>query len=369
MDSRERVLLAINHREPDRVPLDTWMTDDGREMLRRHFGLPPERDPYERWHGGLLERFHVDLRHPQLPYIGPPLRTFEDGSWETEWGFRRKGLYAGVSITHPLGQATTVQEILDLPFPDPGWYDYTGLRRYCETHRQYALCGGSWSPFMTQACHLMGMDRFMLNLYDAPELVAALLHRLVDFHVEVSERMFAAAPGYFDLLFIGDDYGGSENLLLSPGHWRSYVKPELKRLADLAHAYGMKFMLHCDGAIFKIIPDLVEIGVDVLNPIEPEAKGMDPVEIKRTFGDRLAQHGVVSLVTNLALGTAEDVRRETRHLLAELAPGGGLILCPANYLLPDIPVENILALYDTVYTEGYYPIQPVIANPDPGGVA
>ncbi|MCL5074488.1 MAG: hypothetical protein M1136_02390 [Chloroflexi bacterium] len=352
MDSRERVLLAFNHQQPDRVPLDTWMTDDAREVLRKYFGLSPERDPYARWPEGLLQRFYVDLRHPQLPYIGPPLRVFEDGSWETEWGFRRRGLYAGVSITHPLADAKDIEDVLRHPFPDLNWYDYSGLREYCRVHRQYALCGGSWSPFFTQACHLMGMERLLINLYDAPGLVFALLHRLVDFHIALSERMFESAPGYFDIMFIGDDYGGSNNLLMSPAHWRALIKPELQRLVDLAHAYGLRFMLHCDGAIREIIPDLVEMGVDALNPIEPEAKGMDPVEIKHAFGDQLVLHGAVSLVTNLALGTAEDVRQEVRRLLRELAPGGGVILCPANYLLPDIPVENILALYDTVYEEG-----------------
>lgn len=346
--------MALNHQEPDRVPLDTWMTVDGREALCRHFGMMPETDPYEQWHEGLLQRLHVDLRFPKLPYIGPPLRTFEDGSWETEWGFRRRGLYAGVSITHPLADAKCVEDIEACHFPDPAWYDYSGLARYCEAHRRYAICGGSWSPFFTQACHLMGMEQLMFNLYDAPELVSALLHRLVDWHLGVSERMFAAAPGGFDIMFVGDDYGSSESLLMRPDHWRAIVKPELQRLVDLAHAHGLKFMLHCDGAIGEIIPDLVEIGVDALNPIEPEAKGMDAVEIKRTFGERLSLHGVISLVTNLALGTPADVRREVHRLLDACAAGGGLILCPANYLLPDIPVENILALYDTVYNEGHY---------------
>ncbi len=356
MDSRERVMLALNHEEPDRVPLDTWMTPDAKESLRLHFGLSPETDPYEQWHEGLMQRFHTDLRFPKLPYIGPPLRTFEDGSWETEWGFRRQGLYAGVSISHPLGEATRVEEILSHPLPNLDWYDYSGLRRYCDAHRQFALCGGSWSPFFTQACHLMGMDRLLLNLYDAPHLVSALLHRLVGFHIEMSERMFEAAPGCFDIMFIGDDYGGSESLLMNPEQWRDIVKPELHRLVDLAHAYGLKFMLHCDGAIRKIIPDLVEMGIDALNPIEPEAKGMDAAEIKRTFGDRLTLHGAVSLVSNMAFGTVDDVRREVRRLLESCAPGGGLILCPGNYLLPDIPVENILALYDTVCEEGRYPL-------------
>jgi uroporphyrinogen decarboxylase len=357
MNSKERVLCTLAHQEPDRVPLDTWMTAEGREALRLHFRLPPEDDPYEQWHEGLMQRFRVDFRFPKLPYIGRPLRTFADGSWETEWGFRRKGLYAGVSITHPLAQAASVESIVHYPFPDPDWYDYSGLAHYCATHRQYALVGGSWSPFFTQACHLMGMERLLLNLYDAPELVSALLHRLVEFHIAVSERMFAAAPGHFDIMFVGDDYGGSIGLLMKPAHWRSIVKPELQRLVDLAHSNGLKFMLHCDGAIRQIIPDLIEMGVDALNPIEPEAAGMEPAEIKGLFGKQIALHGTVSLATTLALGTPVQVCQEIYRLLELCAPGGGLILCPANYLLPDIPPANVLALYDTAYEAGHYPIQ------------
>jgi uroporphyrinogen decarboxylase len=355
MDSKERVLLALEHQEPDRVPLDTWMTAEAREVLCKHFGITPERDPYEQWHEGILQRLGVDLRFPTLPYKGPPLRTFGDGSWETEWGFRRRGLYAGVSITHPLACASQVEDIRDYPWPDPDWYDYSGLARYCREKRRYALCGGSWSPFFTQACHLMGMETLLTELYDMPEIVSELLRRIVDFHVAVSERMFSAAPSAFDIMFVGDDYGSSNALLMSPAHWRQIVKPQLQRLVDLAHAHNLKFMLHSDGSIRTIIPDLIEMGIDALNPIEPEAKGMDALEIKREFGDRLTMHGCVSLTTTLAQGTPADVSQEVRYLIENCGPGGGLILGPANYLLPDVPVENVLALYDTAQGIGRYP--------------
>lgn len=353
LSPRERVLCALDHQEADRVPLDTWISREAIDKLCRHFDLSPETEPYGMWHEGLLQRFRIDFRRPYTPYCGPPLRAFADGSWETEFGLVRQGYGYGVPTTHPLEEATEVAQIMDYPYPRPEWYDYSGLAPYCRRHAQYAITGGSKFAFFTEACDLMGMETLMLNLYDAPELVEALLHRLVDMHVALTECWLEAAPNAIDILICTDDYGGRESMLISPEHWRRFVRPALRRVVDFGHDHGLRVMLHSDGAIRPIIPDLIEIGLDILNPIEPEAERMEPAGIKAAFGEELVLHGAASVMT-LVHGTPEEVAAETRTLLAQLAPGRGFVLCPTNHLLEDMPVENIVALYDTAYEAGRY---------------
>ena len=329
------------------------MSAEAREILRRHFNLPPERDPYEYWHEGLLQRFRIDLRRPMTPYIGPPLATYPDGSWDSEYGERRKGYGYGVPVSHPLQNAQDLGQIFDYPLPDPDGYDYSGLADYCRRNERYAITGGSKFPFLTIACDLMGMERLMINLIEAPDLIQALLHRLVDLHLRLTQRWLEAAPGMIDILIITDDYGSNHDLLISPRHWQKLIRPELERIIDFAHDWGVKVMLHSDGALRRILPDLVELGLDILNPIEPEAKGMDPAGIKRDYGSQIALHGGVS-ARNLALKTADQVRAEVKGLIETVAPGGGYILCPTNHILEDMPVENVIAMYDVAYQCGAY---------------
>jgi uroporphyrinogen decarboxylase len=350
---KERVLKAIEHQEPDRVPIDCWMTEAAKENLRNYFDLSPENDPYESWHSGVLEIFRVDLRWPKLPYIGRPLKKFSDGSWESEWGVIRKGYGGGVPITHPLRDATSVEQIEKYTYPVPELYDYSGLEDYCQRNAQYALIGGSYFPFFTQSCTLMSMDRVMTNLYDAPVLVEALMNKLVDVHIALTEKWLESAPNQIDILLCTDDYGSTQDLLLSPQHWRKYIKPILQRVIDYAHANGLKFMLHSDGAIRKIIPDLIDMGVDILNPIESDARDMEPLGIKRNFGDHIAFHGAVSSVS-LAQGSPEQIAEEVKRLLQHMGEGGGFIINSCNQLMVDMPVENILTMYDCAYQYGWY---------------
>ena len=350
---RERVLLTIEHQEPDRVPLDTWMSKVAQDRLCRYFNLPLATDPYGRWHDGLMERFHIDIRRPEPPYIGPSLKTYSDGSWKGLLGEIRKGYGVGVAITNPLRNASCVEQIFDYSYPPSEWFDFSGLPEYCHKNANYAFIAGSKFQFFTEACDLMGMERVMMNMIDAPELVHALLHNLVDNHIERTERWLEIAKDSIDILLCADDYGGNQNLLMSPNMWRKFIKPELQRVIDFGHQRGMKVMLHSDGAIRAIIPDLLEMGLDILNPIEPETKGMKPSGIKRDFGKDLVLHGGFS-VRNLTLKSEEDVVKETHQVINQLAPGGGYIFTCTNHILEDIPIENVIEMYDTAYEYGRY---------------
>jgi uroporphyrinogen decarboxylase len=351
--SKERVLTTIRHQPPDRVPIDCWMSDAARENIRNYYRFPPEEDSYESWHTLVMERFHVDFRWPKLPYIGPLLKKYPDGSWESEWGVIRKGYGGGVPITHPLRDARKISEIENYPYPVSDWYDFSGLANYCQKNSQYAIIGGSYFPFFTQSCTLMGMDRVMTNLYDAPVLVEALMNKLVDVHISLTEKWLSAAPGMIDIIICTDDYGSTENLLISPNHWRKYIRPMLQRVVDYTHSRGLRFMLHSDGAIREIIPDLIDIGVDILNPIETDSKGMDYVAIKRDFGKHLAFHGAMSSI-KIVQESAESIVQEVYQLIKCLAKGGGYIFTTCNVLTEDTPVENIEAVYRAAYMYGRY---------------
>ncbi len=353
LSPRERVLTAIAIEEPDRVPVDTWMSGEAIAMLCEAFGLPLQTDPNGLWHEGILQRLRVDLRRPVPVYAGPKLRMHSDGSWDTPLGIRRKGLGYGHALEHPLAEATEIEHILAYPFPAPDWYDYSGLNGYCARYANYAFIGGSKFPLLHEACDLMGMAQLMIDLFDRPALIHALFQRLFEVHMALTQAWIEAAPESIDILIITDDYGASRNLLIGPDQWRDFIKPHLRQIVDFGHSQGYKLMLHSDGAIRKIIPDLIEIGFDILNPIEPEAQEMAPDSIKRDFGGQLALHGAASSL-NLASATPQEIRAEVRYLVDHLAPGGGFILCPSNHIMPDMPVANILSLYDSVYEFGAY---------------
>ena len=177
---RERVLTTLEHKEPDRVPLDTWMSNGAIKSICEKLGISPQTDPNGMWHEGILQRLRVDVRRPIPIYVGPELGTYADGSWDTPLGIRRKGVGVGMAINHPLRDATEVEQILTHPYPSPEWYDYSGMKRYTELHAHYAFTGGSKFPLLTEACDLMGMDRVMVNLFDAPELMHTLFDKLLD---------------------------------------------------------------------------------------------------------------------------------------------------------------------------------------------
>lgn len=346
-------MITLEHQVPDRVPLDTWMSGGAIEVLCRHFNLPIETDPNGMWHDGILQRLRIDIRRPLPLYVGPPLKKYPDGSWETEVGVLRKGRGYGIAITHPLREATQIEQILDYTYPIPEWYDFSGLPDYCERNAQYTFTGGSKFPIFHEACDLMGMDRVMIKMIDDPELIHTVLQKLTDAHMAITTRWLEASPNSIDIMIITDDFGSKQNTLISLKHWREFFKPHLKRVVDFGHSCGCKVMLHSDGAIRNIIPDLIEMGIDILNPIEPEANNMDPAGIKRDFGDQLILHGAASSL-NLAYATPEEIKAEVKGLMEQVAQGGGYILCPSNHIMEDMPVENILALYDTAYELGWY---------------
>jgi len=179
-----------------------------------------------------------------------------------------------------------------------------------------------------------------------PELIAALAEAILGFQVPLIENMMQAGGGRIDFFRIGDDYGTQRGLLLSPAMYRQHFQSSLRTMSEVARRHGAFYYHHACGAVRQLIPDLIETGVDVLDPIQVKAAGMDPAELKAEFGDRLCFSGGVDEQELLPHGTPEDVRRGVHALCDAMAPGGGFFIGPTHNFQDDIPTENIVALYE-----------------------
>lgn len=342
MTSRERVLAAIAHQPTDRAPADYGAHKDVTDGLMRHLGLAT----YEE----LLQALQVDMRRVWLGYYQPDSAPDADGYKRNMWGVRQRPADPGDGQPNwlaPFDENTTVDQVHAHPWPDPAALDYSTVRSQCEQyHGQYATFGAPWSPFFHEVGWTIGQENFMVWMVTKPDVVQAVIDHLVDYEVEVTRRFLEAAAGKLDIAYFGNDFGTQRGLFISPEMWCRFIRRPLKRYFDVAHAYGCKVMKHSCGAVRDIIPFLIEDGVDILDPIQVAAAGMDMPGLFRDYGDRLCFHGGVDTQRTLPFGSEADVRAEVRSYLALARDRGGYILCGSQEFIEDIPCANIVAMYD-----------------------
>ena len=347
MNSRERVLTAFAHRQPDRVPAWCGSSAEFWAKAKRELAIADDE--------ALRVRFGDDFRRVHAGYAGPVFPLSPGAASRTPFGVERHGLGYGQPIGHPLKGATLAQ-VNEYAWPDPKWMDISGIRAEAEKYnRRYAILGGDWSPFWHDAIDLMGMEDLYLAMYDAPEAVDALMRHMVDYYAEVSRRIFDAAADAIDIFFIGNDLGSQTGPLLSPALFRRFVLPHLARLIDLGHAYKLKVMMHCCGGFAPLIPDLIAAGLDGLHAVQPSCVGMDLAALKRDFGGRILFNGAIDSHHVLIEGTPKIVRQTTREVLDIMNPGGGYVAGASHdSILEETPVENVVAMFDTVREYGRY---------------
>jgi uroporphyrinogen-III decarboxylase len=258
-------------------------------------------------------------------------------------------------MTHPLAQAT-LEQIHGFPWPDPDWMDASRVRaEAAEWNGQYAILGGDWSPFFHDLIDLLGMEHLFFKMYDDPQLVDTTLDYVVGYYAAVSQQIFDQAADLIDIFFIGNDFGGQTGPLMGEEMFRRFMLPHLKRLVDLGHDYGLKVMMHCCGGFAPLIPSMIEIGLDGLQALQPSTRGMEPAKLKAAFGDRIVMNGCIDTQHVLILGTPELARQSARKVLSTMMPGGGYVCSPSHdYLLPETPLENVVALYEAVRDCGSY---------------
>jgi len=362
---RERVRALLAGERPDRPVVDLGGRVASLSLppyleLKAHLGLGPVVDGEtvtllntvghidER----VLARFDVPFRRVYLrPASTFTLEVAEDGSFRDEWGvgYRPKGPY-NERVGHPLAGAT-LADLDRFPWPDP--HDpgrVAGLaeearRLYEET--DFSLSAGHISAGIFQDCwNLRGMAQFLMDMALDRAFAEALLDRVTAIHVAMWEHFLDAVGDYVDLVGTADDLGGQGGLLISPRMYRELIKPRHAALnAAIRRRTRAKILYHSCGAIMPLIDDLIEIGVDVLNPIQPLPGLMDPEELKRRYGGRLVFHGGLDVQSLLLTGTPAQVRVHVRRYLDVLGPER-FIVAPANSVQPGTPPENLVAAFD-----------------------
>jgi len=347
LTSRERVLAAFAHREPDAVPKWCGASPEFWAKAKRELGIADDE--------ALRLRFADDFRRVFTTWVGPQEPLSAGATLRTPFGVEHAGIGWGQPTSHPLARAS-LRDVHAYPWPDPDWMDVSGVRAEAEAWGgRYAILGGDWSPFWHDAIDLLGMETLYMQMYDDPGLVDALLGHVVDYYAEVSRRTFDAAADAIDIFFIGNDLGSQTGPLLGVGLFERFILPHLARLVDLGHAYGLKVLLHCCGGFAPLIPSLIGAGLDGVHAVQPSCVGMDLGTLKREFGDRLLFNGCIDSHHVLIAGTPETVRAATREVIDIMAPGGGFVAGASHdAILEETPVENVLAMFDTIGEYGVY---------------
>jgi hypothetical protein len=353
LSSRQRVATAFEHREPDHVPCWMGASPEFKAKARDYLGLPDDES--------LSVYIGDDFRRVYASYAGPNERhptsnlTHPEATYRTPFGIERYGYGYGMPLHFPLKHATSAAEVHAYPWPDPEWLEVSHIREDALRYeRQYAILGGDWSPFWHDAIDLLDFDGLIYRMYDDPELVDAVMTHVADYYMGVSRRIFEASGDAIDVFFIGNDFGAQTGPMISPKLFRRFILPHLKRLADLGHEYGKVVLLHCDGSIRALIPDMIAIGIDGLQSVQPLCYGMRLDQLKADFGHRITFMGGID--TQLLIeGSAEEARNLTLSVLQTMMPGGGFIASPSHdYLLPETPVENVIIMYETIKQCGAY---------------
>ena len=339
MNSKQRVRAALERKPVDRVPVYMWFHPSTAVHLARLLEIPLS-------HLGQAMGNDVQQTWVNNNYAMEGITHEHDGETHTDdWGIRwEKRYYYNQIVSFPLQDATP-EEVLAYHFPYEHLDALLANMSPIVPHAPDTFIGCDVSPCAFEMYwRLRGMENALFDMALNPDLAINMLGRCADFSIALGERACADFP--LDWLWTGDDVASQTGMIMSPRTWRQMIKPHLKRVFEVGQRKGLWVAYHCCGALRPIIPDLVEMGLDVLNPVQGNCPGMDPLELKREFGSKLAFMGGMDTQDLLPNGTADQVRRATARLLEGMtADGGGYILAASHTIPPETPDENIFALY------------------------
>jgi uroporphyrinogen decarboxylase len=331
--------------------------------IRKETIVMSRRSQVAQPHEEVLLRFDIDTRglQPQSP-AGWVDRVFSDGSYQDEWGVIRsrppEGGHFYVSGS-PFAGEPSLQAIRDHPWPDP--YDPGFVQGMMEESRRlhretdFALILNLPVGLVHQSQFMRGYQEWLTDLLLNPAFAEALMDKMLEIQMIVGERMIEAADGHFDLLFYGDDVAFQGGPMMSLDLYRKMIKPRHRQLfSHLKAKAKAPLVFHSCGSVYPLLEDLIEIGVDCINPVQVSAKDMDTKRLKREFGDRMAFWGAIDTHRVLPFGTPEEVRAEVKQRIEDLAPGGGYVLNSVHNLQPEVPPENIVAMFEAAQEFGQY---------------
>lgn len=346
MTPKERWQAVFERRKPDRMPMDYWGTEEATAALIRHLGCASKEDALRKLRVDYVVKLAPRYKGPALP---PDTDVFGRKFRDIDYG---TGSYREC-IHNPLAGFTSVAEIeRNYAWPDPDWWDYGVIPGQIRGNEMYPIQGGGSEPFLIYK-ELRGDVQSLVDFIENPEIAHYLLDKLFALAFEDTLRIFEQAPGKILLAYLAEDMGGQTDLLFSPAHIREFLLPGMKRIIDLAHRAGVYVFHHNDGSCRRIIPDMIGLGIDLINPIQWRCAGMDREGLKRDFGDKLIFHGGMDNQQTLPFGSVEDVRREVLDNIRILGAGGGYILAPCHNIQPNTPPENVIAMYETCLAEGW----------------
>ncbi|MBN2551135.1 MAG: hypothetical protein JXB06_00135 [Spirochaetales bacterium] len=380
---RERVLLALRFQEADRVPIDldgwaTYFTEGAYRNLLQYLEIEEEPQVND-WflvsgvEESILRRFGVDFRRIGLGVPdGFRSKTYSDGSWDDEWGVRKRKVahrnpstgqtaYYAEMIEPPLAQAS-IDDLDGYPWPDPDDPGrYRGLadrvKNLYDTTQFALVAAAIGDGIFEKAQALRGMQRFFEDLLINRKFAAALIGRILQIQLAIFDRYLSIVGPYVAMVETSDDYGMQTGPLISPELYREMLKPAHRRLNRfIRQRTQAKIYLHSCGSIAQMLDELIDAGVDVINPVQPKARDMDSAVLKSRFGGRVVFHGGVDEQYALPHGSVEEVREEVARRIRSFAPGGGYIFAPAHNIQDDVPPENVVTMFAAALELGCYPI-------------
>ncbi len=381
MNSRERVTLALNHKEPDRIPIDlgatcvTSITRSSYVELKRHLGMPLEEIkmfdyvqqlPYV--DEALMDRFGSDFRLVQLPAAtAPGLEIFEEGDYYAfidRWGSKlhmpKQGGYYFDWVDFPIKEPTMAAlDSYDWPRPDSAELiaQFSDQAKALYEDTDYALVGSAviGGGIFEQPARTMGLPNFMMALVSEPEFADRMMDQITDIYIESCNNYLDQVGQYIQVFTFWDDVCGQNGWLIRPDLYRKRIKPKQRRLVEaIKKKTDAKLFYHSCGASFELVPDLIDLGFDILNPVQVSAKGMDTKRLKATYGNDITFWGGVDTQHVLPFGTREEVVDEVKRRIDDLAPGGGFVFAAVHNIQALVPPENIVTAFDTALSYGVY---------------
>ncbi len=380
MTGRECVLASLKHEEPERLPVDfggrhTTLHVGAHKRLKAYLNIPEGQEVFRQF---WLQTIELDPRLNDI--LGGDVIAFCTGkpdAWDLtfepdnktffdEWGasyyMPEGGSYFDYH-SHPLAHIDNLVDLKNYHFPDP--LDpgrYRGLREKVKKvydQGQKAIMftiapAGSWEHTWT----LRGPEQSFIDLIDNRELYEEILDRTVDFQIAQWKRALEDVGDLIDVASLSDDLGTQNGPKMSVKMYREIFKPRLIRIIDAIHSLSSaKIYIHTDGSVYAFLPDLIDAGIEIINPVQKECKNMEPAKLKKEFGNDLTFWGASVRTKELEYGTTEAICAEARETIRQLAPGGGFVFAPIHNIQPGVPPENIVALFETARKFGKYPIQ------------
>ena len=338
MNSRDRVRVALAHQTPDRTPRNFWAEPPTWNRLFQYLG----HEDKER----LLVDLEIDIRSLEVSEL--PDKQDENGIFQNFWGERY--IYQPTpwgpmreDIPGALSDAKTFDDLLNFPWASPDIFDYSSLPEQCKRWKDHALLYG-FADIWERPALVRGLQNMFFDMVDRPDWVHFLSRKFTDFYKEDYTRAAEATKGRIDMFLLISDLGSQRGPLISKRMFQQFIAPYIKEMCDLIHGLGAKVLFHSCGNIRPLIAELIELGVDILDPIQPTSD-MAPETLKSEFGNRLCFHGGIDMQSLLPLGTPDEVRANAKRYEEVLGKDGGYILAPAHLFQPDVPPENVLAVY------------------------